>query len=379
MDGYSPHYPPSKDLAISSTFSVPIGGDSKIQNRQDSFRDGLQSAKLVPISQSQTEDNGATNVLNTFVEPLSRHENLPPLHETKIASKRSPTSLDPEIGDVIDLVDADELVTEATSVMKPVPTSSFSRVVHDRKRDRNEIGLNASPPHLHYHAPSVQSLHDRRKHTPEWMKSAAKPNQPGTILSTFPTNDSSGMQQHKPPLPPINIAIPLVLPPEFRPSWTQLLPNKGDSSNNSTKERRAFKLSLLNVNEFTITGISPSWNQPPTSTAGLRRVIKSIAREHGKAVYERDTGQWRIPLGAYHALAAYLESDRRTSVEGIPPHQLQVASIERARQERGYPTAERLVELGLPKGLAHALAPFQRGGVDFVISKGGRALIADGA
>jgi hypothetical protein len=46
--------------------------------------------------------------------------------------------------------------------------------------------------------------------------------------------------------------------------------------------------------------------------------------------------------------------------------------------DKGYPSAKKLVSQGVPHGLATALAPFQRGGVDFVIEKGGRALIADG-
>ena len=65
-------------------------------------------------------------------------------------------------------------------------------------------------------------------------------------------------------------------------------------------------------------------------------------------------------------------------MHGIPANQLQIASLERARQEKGYPTPEEIVRYGVPEGLAHALAPFQRGGVDFVQAKQGRALIADG-
>jgi hypothetical protein len=65
-------------------------------------------------------------------------------------------------------------------------------------------------------------------------------------------------------------------------------------------------------------------------------------------------------------------------VIGIPENQLKIASLGRARLEKGYPSAIKLVNAGVPKGLANALAPFQRGGVDFVIDKDGRALIADG-
>jgi hypothetical protein len=142
-----------------------------------------------------------------------------------------------------------------------------------------------------------------------------------------------------------------------------------------------YKLSLLNVNEFTITGLAPRLYDTPTSVKGLRKAIRRISREHGKAVWEQDAetgGKWRIPVGAYHAFWGFLTSDPHCRVDGIPQRQLDIASLERARQEKGFPTAEKLVEQGVPEGLAKSLAPFQRGGVDFVLGKKGRALIADG-
>jgi hypothetical protein len=145
-------------------------------------------------------------------------------------------------------------------------------------------------------------------------------------------------------------------------------------------------------------GLPVSFDSPPTSIAGLRVPIRKISREHGKAVFEQVKdengnnnnddnnnndnttyrGKWRIPLGAYQAFFTWLTSDPYTRVDGIPPHQLQIASLERARQEKGYPSEETLIQKGVPPMIAKALAPFQRGGVDFVIEKGGRSLIADG-
>lgn len=63
---------------------------------------------------------------------------------------------------------------------------------------------------------------------------------------------------------------------------------------------------------------------------------------------------------------------------GIPQDQLKIASLGKARLEKGYPSIKRLISFGVPRGLATALAPFQRGGVDFVVEKDGRALLADG-
>jgi hypothetical protein len=65
-------------------------------------------------------------------------------------------------------------------------------------------------------------------------------------------------------------------------------------------------------------------------------------------------------------------------VTGIPQDQLKIASLGKARLEKGYPSVKKLITLGVPRGLATALAPFQRGGVDFVVEKGGRALLGDG-
>ena len=169
------------------------------------------------------------------------------------------------------------------------------------------------------------------------------------------------------------------------PTWMTMFPTlsavrKAPPPNGANK-RRFFRLSLLNVNEFTITGLQPTWDSPATPLTNLRTAIRQTSREHGKAVFERDKegdgGKWRIPLGAYQAFLSFLTGDPYTRVEGIPQHQLQIASLERARQEKGYPTPEEVIEMGVPAGLARALAPFQRGGVDFVNEKQGRALIAD--
>lgn len=175
--------------------------------------------------------------------------------------------------------------------------------------------------------------------------------------------------------------------------------------------KKMYQLSLLNVNEFTIEGTSPHWNRSvvPTSIQGLRQPIRQICRKHGvKAVYdtlksnvtldgEDDittttlattalyssngdelVGKWRIPLSVYHELAGYLSTLEHTEIRRIPDNQLRIASLERARQEKGYPDADVLVQYGVPMGLAKALAPFQRGGVDFVRDRKGRAWIADG-
>ena len=180
---------------------------------------------------------------------------------------------------------------------------------------------------------------------------------------------------------------PLYDPPTsgFVPTWQNLVPTVTTSSLPSQQGKRwkSFQLSLLNVSEFTITGmrVGDEYSGYMTSVSGLRSTIKKISKGHGNAFFERDPeggdGKWHIPLGAYQAFYGYLKSQPFTTVDGISEDQLKIASLGKAMLEKDYPSARKLVKLGVPKQLANALAPFQRGGVDFVIEKEGRALIAD--
>jgi SWI/SNF-related matrix-associated actin-dependent regulator 1 of chromatin subfamily A len=115
------------------------------------------------------------------------------------------------------------------------------------------------------------------------------------------------------------------------------------------------------------------------SLMGLRKPIKEITRLHSqedeRAVLEE--GRWRIPLSVYNQFLGYLFRQSGTHVEEIPRAQLNIASMGRAVKERGYPSPEELIDRGIPVGLANALAPYQRGGVDFVLQREGKALIAD--
>jgi hypothetical protein len=133
--------------------------------------------------------------------------------------------------------------------------------------------------------------------------------------------------------------------------------------------------------EFTVTAYD-LYGQMPVSLAGMRIHIKKISKNHGKATFEKNAGEggagrWRIPLGAYHTFHTFLRSDILNVVEGIPEDKLKIASLGRARLDKSYPTPEKLISCGVPPGLSNALAPYQRGGVDFVLERKGRALIAD--
>jgi SWI/SNF-related matrix-associated actin-dependent regulator 1 of chromatin subfamily A len=296
----------------------------------------------------------------------------------------------------------------------------------DSKRQKVESNGSASGAHLLKRPPgegAIQSHHHRRpSNLPPWMQQAANTMRSGSIVpgQTLPnhlqhqqmveqlaytdsmarapalTNYAAAPTLHplgappavfrpQPQQPMLDVAHYFDLPPDFTPSWEHVLPPPSVvRSVDNALQPKAFLLSLLNVNEFSLTGLPvSSMDVRPTPISGMRVPIRKISRTHGKAEYEPGTGsgngdKWRIPLGAYQPIYAYLTSIPNCRVDGIPHRQLQIASLERARQEKGFPSSEDLVEKGVPPGLAAALAPFQRGGVDFVLEKQGRALIADG-
>ena len=239
-----------------------------------------------------------------------------------------------------------------------------------------------------------------------------------------------GIQQPQPhqPLPSY-----IQIPTSHTPTWSNILPKDYYSSqqghhNNqyqynsygsSASQRKKLSLSLINMWEFTITIESldygyGGYNNRHEVIQGLRSNIKKIAREHvgreGRkgAIFERGslgegivpddpllkqvtnsegdadnssqpTGRWRIPLGAYQQLMTYLISDRNNVVEGIPPEQLRAATLGRERQsKKEYAKVDELLKRLVSPSVCHALAPYQRGGVEFILDKEGRALLADG-
>ena len=90
-------------------------------------------------------------------------------------------------------------------------------------------------------------------------------------------------------------------------------------------------------------------------------------------------GKWRIPLGAYHSLMSYLTTcSQNYVVEGIPAQQLRVATLGRERMDKkSYATVSDLMSRRVVPTVCAALAPYQRGGVDFILDREGCALLAD--
>jgi hypothetical protein len=145
---------------------------------------------------------------------------------------------------------------------------------------------------------------------------------------------------------------------------------------------KAYALSVLNVKEFTISGVSPAGFSEPSRVQWLGKQIMDFSSEYGNAIFECNSespegGKWRIPLGVYQEFYCYLTSLPNTTVQGIPQTHLNIAMLGRQRLEKGCPSVQQLIHIGVPIRLANTLEPYQRGGVDFVYERDGRALIAD--
>jgi SNF2 family DNA or RNA helicase len=310
----------------------------------------------------------------------SQAEDPRPTSATACSSIRPNISKIPaESGKIIDLLD-DETDTKPAAVPSTEPLTK-------RYKLDNPIPNRTA----------LESHNGRVAHMPDWMQqlstaSKGVPRIPGHSSEMDRKPQNTHPSPKEPPAASIlqsryEFDAPRYIDLQgFKPTWVDIIPTaplRLQSTSDRLQPKR-YQLSLLNVNHFTIYGLPTSFDGPPTSISGLRKDIKSIARDHGdKATYERDKesdegGKWRIPLAAYQTFVTFLLSAPNTRVDGIPDIQLKIASLERARQDKGYPTIDKLIEDGVPRGLAKALAPFQRGGVDFVLEKDGRALIADG-
>jgi hypothetical protein len=134
-----------------------------------------------------------------------------------------------------------------------------------------------------------------------------------------------------------------------------------------------YKLYLISQTEFSISESAPN-----CSSKGMQRLrvpIRKITRAHGhKAAFD---DRWRIPLSVYQPIFTYLSSDKNNVVEGIPESQIKIVALARAAAMNKESTIAQLVQLGVPPFLASSLAPYQRAGVDFILQRQGRALLAD--
>lgn len=152
------------------------------------------------------------------------------------------------------------------------------------------------------------------------------------------------------------------------------------------------KFSLTSPKDFTI--LSSKYRYGDVSTdddfiESFRSDIVRLSSSFGNgAVFEQPgkedddeellgTARWRIPLAAYKKIYAFFDIRDDVVVDGIPEEHLNAAYLHLRHLEEGYPEAKTLVEKGIPPHVASTLTGYQRGGVNFCLSKNGRALIAD--
>mmetsp|Transcript_22862 Transcript_22862/g.26058 ORF Transcript_22862/g.26058 Transcript_22862/m.26058 type:complete len:1300 (+) Transcript_22862:141-4040(+) len=297
----------------------------------------------------------------------------------KISSFPSQPQIDNKnsINNVIELLDDDKEIE--TNVIAPLKSNKRKRPSRDN--------FNVIPQH-HNSYPTISagqaSAQSRTINMPDWMKQPQGPDpiryrdQPAP--GHYPVAKGLSMSPY---LEPQYITIH----PGHIPTWRNLLPNGFLAAQKAKEElssqNKCFLLSLVNMSEFTVTGVSPDGIRQATSIKGLRSHIRQFSREYGKAIFDRDDndlldgGRWRIPLGAYQSFFIYLRSLPNTVVRGIPASHLNIAMLGRQRMEKGFPSVKKLLHIGVPPKIANTLAPFQRGGVEFVYERKGRALIAD--
>jgi len=236
-------------------------------------------------------------------------------------------------------------------------------------------------------------------------------------LERYPSESDSSSQKPFNPEP-----IYINVPSGHTPTWSEILPHdffgancSVDHSAPATPKKRKLVMSLINAWEFSLDVepfIDSRSENEDRALARLRTQIIKIAKNHmgqgGRkgAIFKRGLsekwilpddpllklafsnkssdesvvgkgGKWLVPLGAYQALLTYLTSDQENDVIPIPPEQLHAVLLSRERLKKNFPTVSELLRRGVNPRVAEALAPYQRGGVDFILDREGRALLAD--
>jgi hypothetical protein len=141
----------------------------------------------------------------------------------------------------------------------------------------------------------------KRSRPPEINNShhLSKPIVPGSSLHGYQYAQMLNNYRPAPPLELESVARPDVssephyisLSPTHIPTWDNPLPpvvRQQRQSHSHTNRYKRFELSLLNVSEFTITGLPVTLDGRPSSVLGFRKIVKEVSRAHGKAVFERD-------------------------------------------------------------------------------------------
>jgi hypothetical protein len=134
------------------------------------------------------------------------------------------------------------------------------------------------------------------------------------------------------------------------------------------------KLRLLSVKEFTIEPTEGD-SDGREKLKALTQNITKIADFQGGGALEDECGyniHWRLPLACYQDIMTFLVDQEHLIVDGIPEEHLRATTVHNVDGGTGYPSVEQLIKHGISRQFVEKLTDYQRGGVDFVLSRNGR-------
>lgn len=257
----------------------PLNGFNTSYQHKPSAQATLEAVE--PLFSAQRNTQQIEQVHSNNLDSANQGQSLNALSDSDV----------PSASEIIELLEEED-------EPKPIQQAQqFSGI----KRARPEVTSNGQQI-----APASASYNARYNQMPDWMKQ--KPSRQGGVLIT-PGSSLPGYQRmlnsQAPAMQNSALAFPrkvqhqpyyVTLPPSFVPTWRILLPQ----SEIRRQGRKSYELSLLNVKEFTITGLPIVMDGPPSSITGLRKKIKEISRDYGTAIFEREgdggLGRWKIPL-----------------------------------------------------------------------------------
>ena len=76
----------------------------------------------------------------------------------------------------------------------------------------------------------------------------------------------------------------------------------------------------------------------------------------------------------YQDILTFLADPEHLIVDGIPEELLRATTVQNVDGGAGYPSVEHLIKNGISRHLVEKLTDYQRGGVDFVLSRNGRGI-----
>ena len=286
------------------TQSLPQGNDSFAASRQ-LLKNNLQRAQQFNVMSD--EKNYQHNQQQQDHPPPLRFSGGHSIQRQRVSP--TTTASNSQLTALYDGNSQNDVMKETVAVPQKTSSNGIIQLIDHEGEGRFNQAKRARVEGPTGISPASASNVARNQNMPGWMNGtrASLPPQPSsrslelirpngnptgyrpTPIYSRPTAPTGRATQHPPRM--------LEIPPDFTPTWEAPLPRE---LYRRPVGRRRYELSLVNVMEFTITGLPISWEGPPSSLDGLRRKIKELSKDHGKATYERNKdgsdGRWRIPL-----------------------------------------------------------------------------------